>query len=549
MTALILACAAAPAEALQVDVVVRGGASATTRKVGEQPQTLVWGQVKSEATGAPLRYAVVELITHGVHHVVASTDSNGVYVLRDVPSGRRLLRVTHMDHAPNEIEILVVSEKQHVIDFDLEFRPVRLSAVMAEGARGLPPAIDTVSVQVPDLGPAAARALEGSAGVAELGMQDAAREVPGRDPVNPEDVLYVRGGATDLKLVLLNGAPVYAPFHIGGLINALDAGVLRAANLYAGGAPARYDGGLSYVMDMETRSGRSVTPHGEVGLDMLSGRALLEGPVGEDVALLVSTRAVHGAGPRAMASAEFPYAYGDALARADFVFAPSHVVTLTGFWNHERVDLDSIGTRPQSASWGNHAGSIRYRGRLGGNEMLGTVALGRFRTLLPLGGIRPLTSEGTALRTRLGLDLERAFVGGRLFWGGSFERIGFSYRAYEQALGRGSPIVSSRADGDVGGAYAEAAFSVVPRVRVRGGLRADLFSGMTSVQLAPRLAATVLLTDHASLTLSGGQYRQYVRAPDQSGSSIGVAPDSASTSQLTVAEATHLVMGLAQDFG
>jgi hypothetical protein len=550
VAALILACAAAPASAQQVDIVVRGRATATTRSVESRPQTMVWGQVRSEDTGMPLRYAVVELITHGLHNAAASTDSNGVYVLRNIPSGRRLLRVTHIDHAPNEIEILVVAEKQHNVDFDLEFRPVRLSALLAEGARGLPAAIDTVALQAPDIGPAAVRAaLEGSAGVAELGMQDAARDVPGREPVDPEDVLYVRGGAADLKLVLLNGAPVYAPFHIGGLINALDADVLRSANLYVGGAPARYDGGLSYVMDMETRSGRSVVPHGELGLDMLSGRALLEGPVGPDVALLVATRAVHGAGPRALLGADFPYEYGDALGRADFAVGPDHVLTLTGFWNHERVDLDSIGIRPQSASWGNNAGSLRYRGRVSGTEMLGTAAIGRFRTLLPLGGIRPLVSEGTALRTRFGIDFERPFVGGRFFWGGSFERIGFDYRAYEQSLSRYDPIVRSHAAGDVGGMYGEAAFTVVPRVRLRGGLRADLFKGLSSVQLAPRLAATVLLTDHASITLSGGRYRQYIRAPDQSASSIGVAPDSASTSVLTVAEATHLVLGLAQNLG
>src|SRR5690606_31890591 len=215
-----------------------------------------------------------------------------------------------IDHAPNEIEILVVAEKQHNIDFDLEFRPVRLSAVTAEGSRGLPTAIDTVPISAPDIGPAAVRvALEGSPGMAELGMQDAARDVPGREPVDPEDVLYVRGGTADLKLVLLNGAPVYAPFHIGGLINALDADVLRSANLYVGGAPARYDGGLSYVMDMETRSGRSVRPHAEFGLDMLSGRTLVETPLGGDVALLVSGRTVHGQGPRSLMQSAFPYAY------------------------------------------------------------------------------------------------------------------------------------------------------------------------------------------------------------------------------------------------
>lgn len=528
---------------------VRGGAASAVRRAQVTPQTMVWGQVRSEKTGAPLRHAIVELISHGIHDATASTDSNGVYVLRGVPSGRRLLRVTHFDHAPNEIEILVVAEKQHVIDFDLEFRPVRLSAVTAEGSRGLPAAIDTVALQVPDLGPAAVRALEGSPGVAELGMQDAARDVPGREPVDPEDVLYVRGGASDLKLVLLNGAPVYAPFHIGGLINALDSDVLRAANLYVGGAPARYDGGLSYVMDMETRSGRSVRPHAELGMDILSGRALLEGPVGDDVSMIMSARAVHGLGSRAFMQSVFPYEYGDALGRIDVEIAPAHVLTLTGFWNHERVDLDSIGTRPQSASWGNHAGSLRYRGSIRGNEVLTTFALGRFGTLLPLGGIRPLSAEGTSLRTRLGVDLERPFAGGRLFWGGSFERIAFEYRAYEQGVSRDSAIVSSRAEGDVAGVYGEAAFTVLPRVRVRGGMRADVFSSTSSIRLAPRIAATVLITDRASLTLSGGQYRQYVRSPERSLTSIGIVPDSGAGPMLSVASASHVVLGLAQEFG
>lgn len=546
--ALILACSVAPLPAQQVDVVAQGGATATTRAARTSPQTMVWGQVRSEKSGAPLRYAIVELVsTSG--SVSAATDSNGVYVLRNVPPGRRLLRVTHIDHAPNEIEVIVLAEKQHVIDFDLEFRPLRLASVTAEGARGLPAAMDTVSLRTSDLGPATVRVLESTPGVAELGLQDAAAEVPGRPPSDPEDVLYVRGGSTDLKLVLLNGAPVYAPFHIGGLINAMDANVLRSANLYMGGAPARYDGGLSYVMEMETRSARNAVPHGELGIDMLSGRALLEGPVGENFSVIVGTRSVHGHGPRSLMKAVFPYAYGDAVGRADIVLGPQHVLTATAFWNHERVDLDSMANRPQAATWGNHAGSLRYRSRVGLTELMSTAAVGRFRTLLPLGGIRPLSAEGTAMRTRLNLDMERPIAGGRFFWGGSFERMSFEYRAYEQSVGRDSSIVSSRAEGDVAGLYGEAAYTLAPRVSVRGGLRADMFSTEQSVHLAPRFAATLLVTDRVSLTMSGGRYRQYVRAPERSLSSIGIVPDSSAGSVLSVAEATHLVLGLAQDFG
>jgi hypothetical protein len=237
------------------------------------------------------------------------------------------------------------------------------------------------------------------------------------------------------------------------------------------------------------------------------------------------------------------------MGRADFVIAPEHVITATGFWNHERVELDSLANRPQAASWGNHAGSLRYRSRIGRTDLMGTAAVGEFRTLLPLGGIRPLSAEGTALRSRLTLDMERPFAGGVLYWGGSFERLSFEYRAFEQAASRDSSIVSSGARGEVAGVYGEAAYSLLPRLSVRGGLRADMFSTEQSVQLAPRFAATLLLTDRASVTMSGGRYRQFVRAPERSLSSIGMIPDSSSGPVLDVAEAMHLVLGLAQDLG
>ncbi|CAN5692256.1 hypothetical protein BH23GEM9_BH23GEM9_21080 [soil metagenome] len=540
---LVFAAAAAPAASQQMN-----GGVPTAAAQASRSNATVWGQVRSEQTGAPLRYAVVEVVSRSLAPMNAVTDSSGVYVLRDVPAGRRLLRATHIDHAPHEVELLVVADKQQPLDFDLEFRPLRLSAVTAEGARGLPSALDTMSLAPPDLGPASARVLESTPGVAELGLVDAARDVPGHEPVDPSDVLYVRGSAADLKLVLLNGAPVYAPFHVGGLIHALDADVLRSATLYLGGAPARYDGGLSYVMELETRSGRETGLHGRFGLDLLSGRGRLEGPVGDRATLLTAGRLVHGKGTQSWIE-PFPYSYGDGLGRLDVDLGHGHVLTTTGFWNREEVRLDTIGGSRQEGAWGNNAGSARYRGAWGETEVQGTVALTRFRTSLPLGGIRPLVTEGTARRGRLALDFEQAFVGGRFFWGGSLDRVDFEYRAIPQGKHRDSAVVQARAHGDVAGVYGEAGFTLLPRVRMRGGFRADVFSLYDGVRFTPRLSTTVLLTNSATLTLTGGQYRQYVRAPERSLVFLGSIPDSTAGPPLAVAEATHVVLGLAQDLG
>lgn len=515
-----------------------------------QGTAIVWGQVRSEKTGAPLSGALVEVRSPGgITALSAATDSNGVYVLRGVPHGRQLVRAMHMDHAPHEIEILVVADRQ-IYDFDLELRPVRLPVVNARADRGVPQLGDTTAMTASEFSAANARAIDGSPGMAELGLAEAAREVPGFEPVDPSDVLFVRGSAADLKLVLLNGAPVYAPFHIGGLIHTLDVDVLRSAALYLGGAPARYDGGLSYVMDLETRSGRNAAPHARFGSDLLAANASVEGPIGPGVSYLVSGRAVHGYGTDVFFVGRLPYGYGDALARIDVAIADSASLSVSGFWNRESVVLDSVMGREQVADWGNNAGSVRYRTTYHGTDALLTLARGEFTTGLPLGGVRPLMTSGISERSRATADFERPLGPARIYFGVSHDRLGFEYRAESRSPGGDSLLVRSRADGAVSGGYVDGTLTLLNRLRLRGGVRADVFSLYPGMRLAPRLAVTLLLNNRASLTLAGGQYRQYVRHPGRGLVFLGSPmPDSASEPPLNVAEATHFIVSLGQDLG
>lgn len=514
----------------------------------DSTEAVIWGQVRSDRTGAPLRLAMVEVVGMYGQAIHAETDTNGIYILHGVPRGRRLIRATHMDHASHEVELVIVGDRQ-VLDFDLELRPLRLPTVNAHTPGGIGTLRDTMSLGMPELSAATAKALESSPGMAELGLAEPPRDVPGYEPIDPSDVLFVRGGAADLKLVLLNGAPVYAPFHIGGLIQALDADILRSASLYLGGAPARFDGGLSYVMDLETRSGRPTTPHGRVAMDMLAGNAALEGPVGSRVVYLLSGRAVHGYGTGPFFTSSFPYGYTDGIARVDLELSETSGISVSGFWNRESVLLDTMSVLDQTAEWGNDAASVRYRGRVKGTDLQLTFGTGEFRTGLPLGGVRPLLTEGIAERSRLNADLERELGPGRIYFGASHEQLGFEYRASSRGL-VDSLLVRSRADADITGAYVDGAVNVLDRVRLRGGLRADHFSLDESVRFAPRLSAIILLTNRASLTVAGGQYRQYVRPRGSSLVLVGSpAADSAGGQPLLVAEATHVVLGLAQELG
>ena len=514
--------------------------------VQQGPTATVQGQVRSEGTNAPLRGAVVQVVSVGIS-MMATTDSLGNYKLKNVPIGRRLLRATHWDHAPLEVEVVMANRAELVLDFSLEIRPVKLPAVTAQAtvSRG---AGDTVSAGTAGLGQANVRALEASPGVAEIGLAEITRDVPGQDPPDPSDVLYVRGGTTDLKLVLLNGAPVFAPFHLGGLINALDGDLMRAARLYVGGAPARYDGGLSYVMDLETRAGRNQQSRATVSADLLATRTVLEGPLTRSATYLLGARSVHGAGARTFVGAEFPYAYADAIGRLDFRIIGGNL-TLSGFWNQESVVLDSIAGGSAHATWGNTSGSARYRNRIMGTDAEFTFAAGRFHTQLPVGVVRPIITDGRADRVRATAHFMRNVGPVNLQFGGTFDQQHYQYGAWPRFATRDSTLLRADARGDIGGFYVDGQWQPLKRLTVRSGLRTDVFSQDNRPRVAPRLSATYLLTDKAALTIAGGMYRQYVRAETSSGVIGTPLPDSARGPSLAIAEASHLVLGLDQDLG
>jgi hypothetical protein len=516
----------------------------------QSPATgVVRGQVYSETTAGPLQHAIVEVIGDG-QVLAAVTDSTGSYLLRGVRPGRRLLRARHFDHAPFEVEVLVAPGGQVVLDLALELRPVSLPAVTARGTPRRIGGADTVPVARAELGATTVKTLEATPGVAELGLADGARGTPGREPIDPSDVLYVRGTATDLKLVLLDGAPVYSPFHLGGLINAFEPDLLSGAKLYLGGAPARYDGALSYVMDLSTRAGRREGVRTEGALDLISARALVEGPLDYASGYLVSGRVVHALGAEHVVDSPFPYAYADGLARLDVALPNDGAIALTGFWNRESVQLDSFPGVDRTAGWGNSAGSIRYRGPVGRSDTELTASYGQFQASLPVGGSNPAMADGLARRGRLAAHFSRSAGPVRWAYGGAYDHLWIRYSAVPRfALPEEVPDVDEAAGG-VAGAYLDGAWQPLSRLSLRAGLRTDLFTVDPTPRLAPRLTATWLLTDRVAFTLAGGQYRQYVRTPERRTprGDLIVLPDTTVGPPLAVASATHYVVALDQDF-
>src|SRR5690606_19016217 len=66
--------------------------------------------------------------------------------------------------------------------------------------------------------------------------------------------LFVRGGAADQNLVLLDQVPVYNTSHLFGFLSVFNPDIIEKVESVNGGFPADYGGRLSSVLDIQTRS-------------------------------------------------------------------------------------------------------------------------------------------------------------------------------------------------------------------------------------------------------------------------------------------------------
>ncbi len=90
---------------------------------------------------------------------------------------------------------------------------------------------------------------------------------------------YVRGGTGDENLVLLNGIPIYNPFHALGLFSVIDPDMINSVEFYKGGFTAEYGGRLSSVLDITTKNGNQKSYDAAAEASYLTGKALIEGPI------------------------------------------------------------------------------------------------------------------------------------------------------------------------------------------------------------------------------------------------------------------------------
>jgi len=241
------------------------------------------GVVTDSTTGERIPFA--NIVIPGMNRG-AGSNLQGFYLITSAPQGRYQIKVSSIGYETRTKTIDVFGFQAVVVNFQLPSKPVEFSEVMVTDVAKRE--LTEIHTSVHVLEQRDIRAVPVAA------MEDVFRSIrilPGI--VSTSDVnsqFYVRGGAGDQNLILLDGMKIYNPYHAFGIFSIFDSDIIKTTEVYTGAFPADFGGRLSSVVNMTTRDGRSKALSGRANINFLSTKLQVDGPAIEGLTFLASGR-------------------------------------------------------------------------------------------------------------------------------------------------------------------------------------------------------------------------------------------------------------------
>jgi hypothetical protein len=172
---------------------------------------------------------------------------------------------------------------------------------------------------------------------------------------------YVRGGAADQNLVLLDEATVYNPSHLLGFFSVFNSDAIKDVTIYKGGMPAEYGGRLSSVLDIKMNDGNNQKFGVSGGIGLIASHLNLEGPIRKGKgSFAISARRTYAdlflkLSHDSTTRQSSLYFY-DLNVKANYAFNDKNTVYLSGYFGKDVLGLHNL----FGINWGNATGTVRW---------------------------------------------------------------------------------------------------------------------------------------------------------------------------------------------
>jgi hypothetical protein len=477
--------------------------------------------------------ALVELLPAAGERVLgaATTNANGAYRLTGVVAGAYRLRVRQIGYETRTLEFELGPGELRRVDVVLVLAPLLIDSLVVESSlqtrreRARFEADAGVTARV-----VTSSELKLLPGLAEADVMRAVEVLPG--VISTSDftsAFNVRGGSADQNLILLDGFPIFNPFHLGGLFSVFNSDVLARAELLAGGFGADHGGRVSSVLNVETKGYIGEEFGGEAGLSLLATRFSLHGGLPAPGSLaggwFFSARRSYF-DKVLPADLGLPYHLTDLQAGLALALPGGGRVRLTAYTGDDVLDMSKRERKRRGADdddlneilrmkwrWGNDLVGLHWDQPWG--EWVSTARVGftRFDEAFGFVDITGPTFESRVRQLFARTDLARDLAAGlslRLGAEGSW------MRAHNTTEGGGATFWDQLDRGRLAGTFVQIGWRPTDAWLVESGLRLDSWAApdTTIALLSPRLAVKRFLGEdrETAVKLAAGRYTQFLHS-------------------------------------
>ena len=504
-----------------------------------RPGGTIRGRVRTEVA-VPIEDATARLLfaADSTVHRVTRTDRLGYFVFHDLDPGEYLVAAGRIGYAPHEKTITLAPGDAARLDLALPEQAIALEEVQVDGlgTRDRVRFRESAGETVQEMDRAQLRSIPG---LAEADPIRTVGALPGVTAVSEVGASFnVRGGSADQNLILLDGVPIYNPFHMFGLFSIFSADMVRRTALRSGGFPAEYGGRTSSVLLIESDLGDEEFGV-EAGVSLIASRVSVTGGLSEalmDGLGLVSARWRIGARrsyadilTKPFLRAPFPYYLQDRQAGLEAWTKGGSRLRVTTYSGRDVANLthlERLGRDPEDSTplpgrdvtwrWGNRAIGISWtRPRSNGGALDIRASYSRFGGTFNFSEFANPTAMSTVREHSLAADLEHG-PGPKTRWKSG---VLLHYLDYV-GVGRGTPasfLLTDNSHGLGAAAYTQVDWTPNRNWLVEGGVRLDHWlsgppPGRTGT-ISPRVAIKRFLGDGRwAARLSAGRYVQFLQS-------------------------------------
>lgn len=331
--------------------------------------------------------------------------------------------------------------------------------------------------------------------------------------------MYVRGGAADQNLILLDEAVVYNVSHLFGFFSVFNNDAIKDVTLIKGGFPAYYGGRLSSVLDIRMKEGDMQKYHVDGGVGILSSRLTVQGPIIKDkMSFIVSGRRSYVDKVLKLLKVDLPYYFYDLNSKINYKLSDKDRFYLSGYYGDDV--LGALGNSSTGAGFklGNFTTSARWN-HIYNSKLFSNISLihTRFRYDIEANG------AGSSFLVKSSIS----DIGGKIdfnyyhnpenhiSYGGSIVNHSFRPNIINTSGEISDFLKSQKGDAIISqeiGLYANNDYNYSSSLKINYGLRNSFLTtkGKVYAGLEPRLSTNYTLSEKQSLKGSYSRMKQYM---------------------------------------